>query len=176
MWPLCQIVTSELPFVPEDLQDIALIRIFIDPKSYRLDTDSGEGWCLRTSHSLDHLVPADAPNHKSTIKPFPVRWELLENDLPSYEDLPDDFPDELRAKWTESFNGADGSKVGGWPTLVQSEITWAPLNLHPANPRYVLQIDCEEEANWIWGDCGVGYFGRGTGNHRNTWTMSWQCF
>lgn len=174
MFPLCQILTSELPFVPDDLQDIALIQIFIAPDFNLYDTNAGQGWCLRTSTSLDPLVPATPPEFKSEIKPLPVRWELLENDLPSFEDLPDDFPDRLHEKWWDSFCGADGSKVGGWPTLVQSEIYWAPWNLHPANPRYVLQIDTEKKANWMWGNCGVGYFGRGTEDHRDNWTMSWQ--
>ncbi|HEX8776147.1 MAG TPA: hypothetical protein VF735_21435, partial [Pyrinomonadaceae bacterium] len=64
----------------------------------------------------------------------------------------------------------------GWPTLIQSEIYWAPWNKHPANPEYVFQINSEEKANWRWGDAGVGHFGRGTGVAKNQWALSWQCY
>lgn len=70
----------------------------------------------------------------------------------------------------------DGSKIGGWPHLIQSEIYWAPFNQPPTNPEYAFQIDNEEKAGWMWGDAGVGYFGRGTGQAKDTWALAWQCY
>jgi uncharacterized protein YwqG len=68
------------------------------------------------------------------------------------------------------------SKIGGWPYLIQSEVFWAPENRHPANPEYVFQIASERKAHWQWGDGGIGYFGRGTGDATEAWTLSWQCY
>ena len=175
MWPLAQIVESELPSVPEKLNDIALIRVFIDPEFHECDTDIGKGWCLRASKSLNGLVEAEIPSHGSVVKPLPVRWEQALHDYPSHEDLPSNFPEELVDDWIDEYETLDGSKVGGWPYLVQSEIYWYPWNEHPASPVYVFQLDSSEKANWSWGDQGVGYFGRGTGEHRDTWAMTWQC-
>lgn len=64
-----------------------------------------------------------------------------------------------------------------WHTLIQSEIYWAPYNQHPAKPEYIFQIDSTEKGNWMWGDNGVGYFGRGTKEgHEDEWTIEWQCY
>jgi hypothetical protein len=68
-------------------------------------------------------------------------------------------------------------KLGGWPTLIQSEIFWAPWNRHPAAPEYVFQIDSTGKGNWSWGDGGVGYFGRGTAPGKtDEWALAWQCY
>ncbi len=54
-------------------------------------------------------------------------------------------------KYHELLENRHCSKIGGWPSLIQSEIFWAPLNRHPADPEYVLQIDTEPKAHWAWG-------------------------
>lgn len=175
MWPLCQLVLDAAPYVPESLLDIYIFQVFIDPEFHQCDTDNGAGWHIRAlSHqSASRLVPSD--ERIGEIKPCPARWELLEHDYPGYDDLPIETPESIRDAWTESVDAADGTKLGGWPYLVQSEIFWAPHNKHPANPEYAFQVDSEEKVGWVWGDAGVAYFGRGTGAHRNRWAMSWQC-
>ncbi|MHC4974852.1 MAG: DUF1963 domain-containing protein, partial [Planctomycetota bacterium] len=75
------------------------------------------------------------------------------------------------------FENTPGFKLGGWPTLIQSEIFWAPWNRHPAAPEYVFQIDSTAKGNWSWGDGGVGYFGRGTAPGKtDEWALAWQCY
>ena len=60
---------------------------------------------------------------------------------------------------------------------IQSEISWAPWQQHPISPEYVFQIDTSAKANWMWGDNGVGYFGRGTVTGRqDEWALEWQCY
>ena len=74
------------------------------------------------------------------------------------------------------FRNVSGLKLGGWPSLIQSEIYWAPWNKYPAAPEYVLQIDSEPKALWAWGHGGVGYFGRGTAEgYEDEWACEWQC-
>src|SRR5438093_5446223 len=82
MMPLCQLNLTECPFVPEALSDIALIALFIDPDDLPLDTPNGDGWMLRAYPNLDGLSPVQQPQYDWQIKPFPIRWELLEEDYP----------------------------------------------------------------------------------------------
>jgi hypothetical protein len=137
---------------------------------------NGMGWLLRAYRSLDALVTLESPDTGGWIKPFPVSWELAEPDFPTHDHVPFNT-DEIDgcAEYYETFENVHHSKVGGWPSNVQSDITWAPLNQHPADPEYVFQIDTEPKAGIYWGDRGTAYFGRGTGLHRSTWWFQWQC-
>ena len=177
MWPLLQIVVAELPVRPAALDGIALVRVYIDPKFYKRDTDHGQGWEVRASPTLEGLERIAEPKHGSKIWARRGRWELIEPDYPTSDDLPADFPETMRDDYYDlGCENQYGTKVGGWPSNIQSEIWWAPWNKHPYNPEYVFQIDSDEEnVNWMWGDAGVGYSGRGTGEHRDRWAMSWQC-
>lgn len=179
LWPLLQLNLSELPFRPTELHDIELVRVFIHPEFHEFNCEKGEGWELRVSKSVSGLAPIDA-NHQSDVLPKPISWELIEEDYPSFEDIPSDFPEELRdlilnREIDSPLINAIGTKVGGWPSLVQAEISWAPWNQHPINPRYLFQIDSFYDANWQWGDFGTAYFGRGQGGFEGKWAMEWQC-
>lgn len=176
MVPLCQINCRELPYLPSVLEDVALLTVFISGVELPLDSPNGDGWELRAYPSTEGLVELAAPNVEEVIRPLPVRWELIEDDYPSWDDIDFELPQEVDDNYFDLFENKDGSKVGGWPSLIQGRIFWAPWNQHPASPEYVFQIDSEEKANWMWGDSGVGYFGRGTADASNIWTFDWQCF
>ncbi|MBN1317777.1 MAG: DUF1963 domain-containing protein [Anaerolineales bacterium] len=176
MLPLCQLNLTEMPFKPEALADVCLITVFISAIELPLETENGDGWELRAYSSLEGLVELKAAEYKSPIRPLPIRWELIEADYPSYDDVAFDLPDEILDEYEDYFETDESSKVGGWPFLIQSEIYWAPHNRHPANPEYVFQIASEKRANWQWGDEGTGYFGRGAGRSRDVWTLNWQCY
>lgn len=73
------------------------------------------------------------------------------------------------------FETAAGFELGGWSHLVQGGIWRDSWNERPAARAYVFQIDRTEKGNWMWGDTGVGYSGRGTpSGHTDDWTFSWQ--
>jgi hypothetical protein len=165
-----------MPFVPPSLDDVSLVTVFISSVSLPIDTENGDGWRLRSYSTFEGLVEIKAPGHDRLIRPFPVRWELIEADYPSYEDIPCRLPAEILENYANLFPNHYSSKVGGWPYLIQSEIYWAPDNNHPANPEYAFQIGSEEKAHWQWGDSGIGYFGRGTDEAREIWALSWQCY
>ncbi|MEM6297409.1 MAG: DUF1963 domain-containing protein [Bacteroidota bacterium] len=100
----------------------------------------------------------------------------MEKDFPCWEDCPVTVPEEFDDSYQDLFPNQDGIKVGGWPTLIQSEIYWAPMNQHPAKPEFVFQIDSVEKANWFWGHDGVAYIGRGiAAGFENEWMFEWQC-
>lgn len=187
MWPLLQIVVRELPYRPPGLRDLALIRVFIDPAFlaetenggadfYHPEDVSGSGWLLRASPTLDTLVPIVTPEHGSRIIAAPGHWELIPDDLPTWDELSRDAPqyqldhyEDLEPKTHE------GTKVGGWPFTIQSQLSWGPWDENPCNLEYQFQIDSDYDRGWMWGDNGTAYFGRGTGSHRDTWGMVWQC-
>ncbi|MCA1790726.1 MAG: DUF1963 domain-containing protein [Thioalkalivibrio sp.] len=177
MHALCQINLTEMPFRPAGLEDVELVTVFIGPSELPLDTPNGVGWCLRAYPDIQALVPLKPVSSGAAIRAFPMRPEVVEEDFPCWEDVPIELPDSVEDQYDDLFANSEGIKLGGWPSLVQSEIYWAPLSEHSAEPHYVFQIDSVEKANWQWGDSGIGYFGRGsTPGASSEWFLSWQCY
>jgi hypothetical protein len=177
MHALCQINLTEMPFRPPRLNDVDLITVFIGSNELPNRSGNGTNWCLRAYPSLSELVPLPAQETGSHIKSFPMRPRIIDADYPNWEDVNVDLDEDVAETYYDHFENVGGLKLGGWPTLVQSEIFWAPWNKHPASPEYVFQIDTTEKGNWMWGDNGVGYFGRGTSRgHENEWACEWQCY
>jgi hypothetical protein len=150
MLALCQLNLAELPFRPPRLDDIEMITVFIGPDSLPADEPNGSGWCLRTYRSLDEVAPIARPVHASPLRPLPMRPTIVEEDFPCWEDVASEVRGELEDSYDDLFENTPGFKLGGWPTLIQSEIFWAPWNRHPAAPEYVFQIDSTGKGNWSW--------------------------
>jgi uncharacterized protein YwqG len=176
MVPLAQINLTELPFRPPHLDDLEFLTVFID-----LDTLGGDEnestWCLRTYPHLNALVPLEAPEDlKSEIKALPMRPKIIEEDYPCHDDIPDDVSDDLVDSYEDDFENVSGFKLGGWPSLIQSQIYW-PSHADASKPEYVFQIDSTEKGRWSWGDGGVGYFARGTTpGHKGEWFLTSQFY
>jgi uncharacterized protein YwqG len=177
MIPICQLNLSELTNRPDNLKDIELITLFLDSNELPDDQPNGKGWLLRTYKDLAGLEEIEKPTTNFPIKAFQLKPKFIDNDFPCQEDCPVEVPDKFDDSYSDFFPNQEGIKIGGWPTLVQSEIFWAPFNQHPAEPEFVLQIDSIEKANWYWSDNGVAYIGRGTKSEsKEEWTFSWQCY
>jgi uncharacterized protein YwqG len=177
MHALCQINIRDLPLRPPRLEDIEFITVFIGPSELPLDMPNGEDWCLRAYKRLDAMVPLVQRNTNSHIKAFPMQAHVFHDDFPCWEDVPIPLPDDVADNYYDLFENICGFKLGGWPTLIQSGIFWAPWNSHPAAPDFVFQIDTTEKGNWMWGDNGVGYFGRGSiPGKEDEWALAWQCY
>ncbi|MEW6304320.1 MAG: DUF1963 domain-containing protein [Verrucomicrobiota bacterium] len=177
MHALCQINLTTMPFRPPRLDDLDFITVFVGPDNLPVDQPNGSNWCLRAYPEIKRLVPLATLDSGGMIKPFPMRPKIADADFPMWEDVQVELPQEIADSYYDHFENVRTFKLGGWPTLIQSEIFWAPRNLHPAVPEYVFQIDTTEKGNWMWGDNGVGYFGRGTADgHLNEWVCEWQCY
>ena len=177
MHALAQINLTELPFKPSGLEEFEFITIFIGPDELPVDEPNGTKWVIRTYDSLADLIPLEETESGSWLKPFPMKPREIDEDYPCWEDVPIECPEEIDNDYYDLFENVGGFKLGGWPTLIQSEIFWAPWNKHDACPEYVFQIDTTEKGNWMWGDNGVGYFGRGTAEGKeNEWALVWQCY
>lgn len=177
MHALCQINLTELPFRPPRLDDLEFISVFIGPDDLPFDEPNGKNWCLRGYSSLEPLIPLSSGHTNTHIKPFPMRAYVIEEDFPCREYMPCEVPSQINDESYKQFANVFAFKLGGWPLLVQSAISWGAWNQHPIAPEYVFQIDSTEKGNWYWGDTGLGYFGRGTApGHEDEWALEWQCY
>jgi hypothetical protein len=55
MFPLLQIRIDELPVIPEQLKEIALLVLFHNMESHPFDQPHGEGWLIREYATLEGL-------------------------------------------------------------------------------------------------------------------------
>ena len=114
MMPLCQFNLTEVPYRPESLSDVAFLTVFIDQEELPTDKANGDGWLLRTYSSLEELVPVEPPADRGYLKPFPIRWELIEDDFPCREDVSyHSMPPEIDENYYDYFSTQDGTKLGG---------------------------------------------------------------
>lgn len=168
MFPLLQINVTELPFVPKELSETKLLVIFFNQDDLPFDKPNGEGWLIREYKSLKGLVPLPEIDLSHTLRSFPIKWNLVEDDAPGWEtaweivDLKSVNEDEEATNYFfKEFNRYICTKVGGFPDEVQH---YAGLE------TFVFQIGSEEKANWNWIDSGTAYFYK---NFKNEW--SWGC-
>jgi uncharacterized protein DUF1963 len=187
MAPVAQLNLREAPYVPPALADIALLTVFFGSDVFSRDSENGDGWVVRAYPALDDLRAIQAPDGAveqlddiryggKPIRPMPIRYRDLAVDYPDWADVSPDLtiPEAIEDAWEDHFFPHEGSKLGGWPSLIQAEIFWAPWNEHPANPEYVFQIDSVPDANFKLVAGAVCYFGRGTGAARDVWTFTSQ--
>ncbi|MFZ6873384.1 DUF1963 domain-containing protein [Undibacterium sp. Di27W] len=158
MFPLLQIRVAELPFIPEQLQDIALLVLFHNDDEHPFDQPHGEGWLIREYREadLEHLQPLPPSHARYAPKPFPIAWQLVEDDAPGWEDgwnvldLDAINHDEAATDaFFDDFSRYANTKVGGYPKEIQHG-----AGIHD----FVFQVGSEEKSRWMWGDNGIGYF------------------
>ena len=181
--PLCQLNLTESFYVPENLRDLSLITIFIaenfydeDPVSVRDRHDQSERlWCLRSYESIERLVPIIAPENSTTLLSFEARWRRTEIDYPTHDTMPIELPPEIDDNYydIEGIETLDGTKLGGWPSCIQSE-PWWDYREDGAEFEYALQVDSQENSGWMWGDLGAAYFARSK-IEPSRWAFDWQC-
>lgn len=154
MFPLLQIRIDELPVIPEQLENVALLVLFHNMESHPFDQPHGEGWLIREYATLDGLELL--PELATPYRAFPVRWLSVNDDAPGWEDawdildlsaVNDDEP--ASDSFFEDFSRYGGTKVGGYPAEIQHGV---------GLEDFVFQVGSEEKVNWMWADNGIGYF------------------
>lgn len=179
MWPLLQVFTRELPYCPPLLADVAAFTVFVVADDLPLPhSRNGEGWLLRHYKSEKGLSLLRQPELHTRIRPFPIRWVLLEADGLEWDDALnavdfDEFNDLDERDETldpvdlfyDRYSSQSGTKVGGWPAHIQSGKL--------PHQEFVFQIGTERKSHWSWGDNGIGYFYCGS---VGDWIMDWQCY
>ena len=181
---LCQLNLEDAPYRPDILKDVGLITIFIEEGSYEEDgfsvrnrKDDSEGtWCLRTYERIEGLVTATSPVDVVSIRPFEARWRDMETDYPTHDTMPIELPPTISETYydIEGIKTLDGTKLGGWPSCIQSE-PWWDYHEEGEEFEFALQVDSEEKSHWSWGDGGAAYFARSKVDP-NRWAFDWQCY
>ena len=165
MFPLLQIRVDELPWLPPQLAGSALLVVFFNTEEFPFDQPHGDGWLIREYASVDGLLPL--PEVAAPCKPFPLRWQRIEDDSPGWEDawglldldaVNDD--DAASHSFFHDFNRYAQTKVGGFPHEIQHGV---------GVDDFVFQIGSEEKARWMWADNGIGYF------FKNADGWRWSC-
>jgi uncharacterized protein YwqG len=175
MLPLFQLDIKELPHIPKQLKPYDFLTVFIShsPVTSFL-SNNGEGWLIRTYSDKSSLIPITPPPQlESKIKPCLITWSRSKKDAPDWEDaweITDVSPINNTTDgidlYYERYENFDGTKIGGWPSLIQTELSYP-------SKAFVFQIASEPEADWMWGDAGIGYFGLSEKGH---WMLEWQCY
>jgi hypothetical protein len=187
MVPIAQLNLREAPFVPPALADLECITVFFGRGVLGTEIANGDGWLVRAYTELDALRAIDVPDGAATgvtemlftgkpIRPFPIRYEIIEHDYPDWPDVADlDLPDSIGDRWEDHFGAERGCKLGGWPALMQGEAFYAARDGTPAAPEFVLQLDTVPKANFVMHADTIFYVARGTNDARETWLLDWQC-
>ncbi len=178
--PLLQVCVRDLPAPAEALADLSYLQLFAD---FEPDGTLAEAmltsypnmpacWAVRTYGLAEPIVGLTPPSDLTpwAIATHQLAWEQS-LDAPCWEDTAEkreDWPDD------DGLHRTAAIKVGGWPSLIQSEIYWAPRNKHPSQPEFVLQLAAG--SGLFIGDSGTIYIGRGTRNHPEEWALDWQCY
>jgi hypothetical protein len=189
MLALAQCNLRELPCNPPPaLADVALLTLFVGPRQFPVEEPNGVNWALRADSSLDDLVPLAEPTparaggpklrkgQDLTLRPFPIRWQQR-LDLPCRDDIPAELLDAWDA-WVKDRGATertcDGTKIGGWPYCIQSQVQWRTGGRLVGDCQYVLQLGSEHKAGLSWGSKGLGYLARQPGQGADGWHLTWQ--
>jgi Domain of unknown function (DUF1963) len=189
MLALAQFNLRELPCRPPPaLADVALLTLFLGPWQFPVDEPNGVNWALRAYSYLDDLVPLAEPTparagdpklrkgQDLTLRPFPIRWQQR-LDLPCRDDLPAELADAWD-RWVKDRSATeltgDGTKIGGWPYCIQSQVQWRTGGGLVGDCQYVLQVGSQHKAGLSWGSQGLGYLARRPGHRADGWHLTWQ--
>jgi hypothetical protein len=169
MFPLLQVNVDELPHVPDALKGVKLFIVFQNREEIPFNKSHGDGWLIREYASLEGLVLLPRPAREMPVRPFPIRWELVEDEAPGWEDaweLVDlTLVNESEAAsdfFFEKYQNYPGTKIGGYPTEVQHGV---------GIEGFVFQIGSEEKPHWMWADNGIAYYSKAPGGE---WRFSCQ--
>lgn len=171
--PLLQVRCDELPYVPDQLKDVALLNIFICAQEPPTDlpAPNGKNWLIRTYPHIEGLVSLDSPLDALPVHTVPVRWTRSDKEAPGWEDawsvadlsefnrLPDAVDLFFERYATHPF-----TKVGGWPSYIRGT--------NGESERFVLQITSEEKPRWTFKENGNIYVYR----KDDDWLLHWDSY
>ncbi|KAB3902573.1 MULTISPECIES: DUF1963 domain-containing protein [Bacteroides] len=164
MLPILQVCLEGLPYIPDALKGTKVLTVFMSENIPGRLSSNGNNWVIREYKEEDVLVIKDLSNQPSSIKPFPLKNLLIEEDYPVWDsgDIPMEIEDELvemedSGEITDYYDYTDcfvGHKIGGYPNYIQSGIDFG------AGYEFVLQITSDEKANLNIIDSGNVYLAK----------------
>ncbi|AYN96963.1 DUF1963 domain-containing protein [Pseudomonas sp. LTJR-52] len=132
MLPLAQFHIPGLPFCSPLLSDTYVLTLFMS-KTYPEQFETiGRNWLIREYGSHEHLERREESVPVPSLKPFPLRAELVDADFPLWDGggVPPVLEEELlrleRAGEIESYydiiSHTYGHKIGGYPSFCQAGV------------------------------------------------------
>ncbi|MBD5089256.1 MAG: DUF1963 domain-containing protein [Clostridiales bacterium] len=160
MFPIATLFLKDLPYIPDALQGMELITVFMAEDIYDHLRFVEDYFCIRVYENLDKLVVCD---WKSEImKAFPLVPQLVENDYPTWDGggIPMNIEDEILRLEDEEDIDYYGDiceeiyrehKIGGYPAFCQPGYWFEDYD-------FVFQISSDEKAQFNIVDNGEFYF------------------
>lgn len=152
MLPLAQFYLPALPHVPQVLDGVKLLAVFISQDLIGKSPEQMDGlWKVREYKNEAELAIKELSNPRSQIRPFPLQPKFAADDTPVWDGggLDADAIDEiLRLEETEGLEYYDDialefyncTKFGGYPSFCQSGVSFGD------DFQFVFQISSDEKA------------------------------
>jgi uncharacterized protein YwqG len=152
-------------------KEIKLIQFFYDWEEFPWETEN-DGWRVKIYEELNpaQIKTIEKPTNLDVSHYCEIQFENIVS-LPAWEGLDcyssdasnlsnvlnEDKPWDSYDKVVQKLTGHDGfqSQLGGYPTWIQGEST--PKNKNGDSMPLLFQIDSEDNAGIMWGDCGIVY-------------------
>lgn len=177
-WPVCPQCRQDLificQFVVEATESLFVFFYCMECSPWGLNDEARGMWVLRRYESprmdqygaiapteplLFNVVPCSVTGHAVTMLPD---WESLDtlSEEPARlcEKLNAEAPWEVYTEAQQRLGSFHdfATVIGGYPRWVQGEVI-VPCRTCQADLEFIAQIDSEEKANIMWGDCGLIY-------------------
>lgn len=179
MLPLMQLYLENLPFVPEALEGIKLLTVFVSQNIPSDILPSGSYWTVREYHTLDCLERKKLTHSSSFLTPFPLKPSFIEEDFPIWDDeysFSKTVENEILRLEKEgsiesyyaTFDQNYEHKLGGYPTYCQSGISFGE------GFEFVLQITSDSKVGFSIGDSGILFLAKN--KETREWLLYWDCY
>lgn len=192
-WAICSGCNNELMFVAQikHPQEQSLHTFFycFECFPWGLGDEEAGQWMIRSYPRPDMANYVElksvyineyeiTPCHcsETTVQTLPD-FQVLESLSPQAHTLcGTEDPDEI---YDNAVNGCDcvadyATLIGGYPKWIQNQVGKS-CKLCDAEMEFVAQLDSEDEADLMWGDCGMVYLFR-CPEHKNEFALELQCY
>ena len=155
MLPLAQFYLPALPYVPQVLDGVKLLAVFISQDLIgKFDEDMDGLWKVREYKNEEELVIKELANPRSQIRPFPLQPKFAADDTPVWDGgglEPNVVHEILELKRSVGLYYSDVTaglefynctKLGGYPSFCQSGVSFGE------GYQFVFQISSDEKANF----------------------------
>ena len=155
MLPLAQFYLPALPYVPQVLDGVKLLAVFISQDLIgKFDEDMDGLWAIREYKNEGELVIKELANPRSQIKPFPLQPKFAADDTPVWDGgglEPNVVHEILELKRSVGLYYSDVTagleyynctKFGGYPSFCQSGVSFGD------GFQFVFQVSSDEKAGF----------------------------
>ena len=176
MLPLAQFYLPALPCVPQILDGVKLLTVFISQDLIGKFDENMDGlWAIREYSDVSELVIKELSNPRSQIRPFPLQPKFAADDTPVWDGgglEPDVVHEILELKRSVGLYYSDVTagleyynctKLGGYPSFCQSGVSFGD------GFQFVFQISSDEKAGFNVIDGGSLMFAKNPQN--GAWSL-----